>query len=44
MEIMGTSFPDTFSENPWASFSVILQVGRGWRTGRLPRSSPGESR
>ena len=29
MEIMGTSFPDALSENPWASFSVILQVGKG---------------
>ena len=26
MEIMGTSFPDALSENPWASFSIILQV------------------
>jgi hypothetical protein len=29
MEIMGTGFPDALSENLWASFSVILQVGKG---------------
>jgi hypothetical protein len=29
MEIVGTGFPDALSENLWASFSVILQVGKG---------------